>query len=696
MSFTYGFYDSINHDRTYNARQMSEIFDGIINDGVFESIGSKFMVSAVSGMQIKVGSGRAWFNHTWTNNDSDMPLTLDAAEPLYKRIDAIVLEVNENQDTRANSIKIIKGTPASTPSKPTLINIDGVHQHPLAWITVNGGATAITQANIENAIGTSQTPYVTAILQLTNVDQLLAQWDAQFGEWFRNIQAQMEGDVATNLQRQISAIDMEQTNSGVYYEDHLPYAKLKKRNGEALNMPEGWELGDIRTTSKKDLDSTWALCNGEIIQFEKMSEPEFIDMQVCNTTFYDTHTTEYQNVAGHSDNVLYDPKIYIHAGIRFVRVRAALNGESYINGFIAVIGDNGTISLNPMNGVSINDATANDAWFYSDGDWCYYFPADVGMNTSRTTITGYRSSDLINWTSYTISFDFSNIPSYTYPLYITKFVKLANGKYVFFVSRSDSDATTKKYITAAVSTNYSGPFTFLENPYSTGTVGDNEFRIRSAGQANTLGVGIFGMSCDQNKIYLTYYEYTSSKYSYGVKVLDLESMTASVINQFTLTSVPNPGFSSLIIKENMMAVILGANLYYSNDHGNNWFSTTNNPFYSAYTPADTAFFFSSFMNQPCVVCLEARGSHRIFIATLDAPDFKVYSGRLLSAITNSRSGKFGENGYQRVGLQFNSSSRTYTIRVETYNDNAAIMLPTIAVNSARCYLKIAENTGGNL
>lgn len=204
MSFTYGFYDSINHDRTYNARQMSEIFDGIINDGVFESIGSKFMVSAVSGMQIKVGSGRAWFNHTWTNNDSDMPLTLDAAEPLYKRIDAIVLEVNENQDTRANSIKIIKGTPASTPSKPTLINTDGIHQHILAWITINGGATAITQANIENAVGTSATPYVTAILQVTNVDQLLAQWDAQFGEWFRNIQSQMEGDVATHLQQQIT------------------------------------------------------------------------------------------------------------------------------------------------------------------------------------------------------------------------------------------------------------------------------------------------------------------------------------------------------------------------------------------------------------------------------------------------------------------------------------------------------------
>lgn len=211
MSFTYGFYDSINHDRTYNARQMSEIFDGIINDGVFESIGSKFMVSAVSGMQIKVGSGRAWFNHTWTNNDSDMPLTLDAAEPLYKRIDAIVLEVNENQDARENSIKIIKGTPATYPVKPALIDAEGIHQHPLAWITIKGGATSIAQADIENAVGTRAVPYVTAILEVTDVEQLLAQWDDDFHTWFQGIKSELDGDIVTNL---INRIDGRVSKSG--------------------------------------------------------------------------------------------------------------------------------------------------------------------------------------------------------------------------------------------------------------------------------------------------------------------------------------------------------------------------------------------------------------------------------------------------------------------------------------------------
>ena len=44
MSVTSGFFNSFNHDRRYNAEQMSAIFDGIINDGVFANIGTAFAV----------------------------------------------------------------------------------------------------------------------------------------------------------------------------------------------------------------------------------------------------------------------------------------------------------------------------------------------------------------------------------------------------------------------------------------------------------------------------------------------------------------------------------------------------------------------------------------------------------------------------------------------------------------------------
>lgn len=183
MSVTYGFYNSIGGDRKYNALQMSSIFDGIIEDGVYMTIGDALAVKQSSGMTVTIGEGRAWFDHTWTLNDSLYPITLDASDVLLSRIDAIVLEVNANTTTRANSFKIVKGAPASNPVRPTLVKSELLNQHPLAYISVPKGATSISQSNITNAVGTSECPFVTGVLEGMNIDNLVAQWGAQWAEW---------------------------------------------------------------------------------------------------------------------------------------------------------------------------------------------------------------------------------------------------------------------------------------------------------------------------------------------------------------------------------------------------------------------------------------------------------------------------------------------------------------------------------
>lgn len=152
MSFTYGFYNSVNNDRMYNAEQVSSIFDGLVNDGIYMSIGGKMIVKINTGMTIKVSSGRAWFDHTWTYNDSDLNITLDPSDPLLNRIDAIVLEIDHSTNVRANTFKIVKGTAATNPVRPTLTNNTNVKQHPLAYINVNAGVTEISQADITNMV----------------------------------------------------------------------------------------------------------------------------------------------------------------------------------------------------------------------------------------------------------------------------------------------------------------------------------------------------------------------------------------------------------------------------------------------------------------------------------------------------------------------------------------------------------------
>lgn len=176
MSFASGFFNSVDHDRLYDATDISRLFDGLIRDGIFASIGDCLVVKQSNQMNVTVGTGRAWFNHTWSYNDALYPVTIPPSEILMDRIDAVVLEINSVESVRANSIKLIKGTPSSTPAKPVLTNTKEVHQYPLAYVTVGKEVTSIRQADIENCVGTSACPFVTGILEVISIEQLIPQW----------------------------------------------------------------------------------------------------------------------------------------------------------------------------------------------------------------------------------------------------------------------------------------------------------------------------------------------------------------------------------------------------------------------------------------------------------------------------------------------------------------------------------------
>lgn len=218
MSVSSGFFNSLNGDRKYNAAQMSAIFDGLIIDGVFASIGTAFAVKAAGGLTVNVGIGKAWFDHTWTVNDSILPMTAPEAEVLLDRIDAVVLEVNGTESVRENTIKFVKGNPSSAPSRPTLTNEGNVHQYPLCYIYRKYGTAVINQADITPMVGTESTPFVTGILQTISLDELLGKWqdeldrftDARSQEvddWI----AQEESDFTTWFNEMKADLQQEQT-----------------------------------------------------------------------------------------------------------------------------------------------------------------------------------------------------------------------------------------------------------------------------------------------------------------------------------------------------------------------------------------------------------------------------------------------------------------------------------------------------
>lgn len=243
MALTCGFFNSVDGDRKYDATQFASLFDGVITDGVVAAVGDFFATTPGGGMTVDVGTGRAWFNRTWTYSDAKIPLTLDGSDLLYDRIDAVILEIDTSVAVRDNSIKVIKGTPAQEPQKPALTNEGDIHQYALAYVRVKASSIEIGAGDITINVGQADCPFVTSIVDTPELDVLFAQWDAQFTSWFENVQSQLEGDVAANLQRQID-LKANKTDIGDFTTPAKKLGLIEKINvGASLSVLA--DIGDL-------------------------------------------------------------------------------------------------------------------------------------------------------------------------------------------------------------------------------------------------------------------------------------------------------------------------------------------------------------------------------------------------------------------------------------------------------------------
>lgn len=271
MSVTSGFFNSLDGDRHYDAIQISSMFDGLFTDGVFRNFGNRFFVSSEENdMTVKVGTGRAWYKHTWTLNDDSETLSISSAES-NDRIDAVVLEINNSRSVRCNRLKIKTGTSAPIPVEPNMESIgDYFLEVPIAYVYVRSGVNKIINSDITNVVGTSKSPYVKGILE---TDAILEEWEKTFTAWFSNIQNKLSGDVAGNLQRQISLLGEQLSVTKEiaiteYMDGYEPYSesqtpKLFHRNG-VITM-----VGAVKVTKEISKAAT----GGDAIPMARIPEP---------------------------------------------------------------------------------------------------------------------------------------------------------------------------------------------------------------------------------------------------------------------------------------------------------------------------------------------------------------------------------------------------------------------------------------
>lgn len=196
MAITSGYFDSIDHDRLYDAATMSNYFEGLVSDGIYENIGDKFIVQAGSGLTISVGSGRGLIKTRWIKNDASVSFELDAADVQLNRIDAVVLRLDLTESGREITIAVKKGTSAANPTAPAMTRNTDIYELCLAYVRISRGTTSISQSYITDMRASNLCGYVTGLIRQVDTAELFLQWQTAYENYYAESTAAFDAYMA--------------------------------------------------------------------------------------------------------------------------------------------------------------------------------------------------------------------------------------------------------------------------------------------------------------------------------------------------------------------------------------------------------------------------------------------------------------------------------------------------------------------
>ena len=220
MAQKYGFFNSVNNDRVYDASDVAGFLKKFFTNGVFNnSLG----VSANDNMTVSVAVGNANINGYSYENTETLVLDIDESDSELGRIDSVICRLDLTN--RQITTMILEGSYSSDPSQPSITRTGTIYDLRLANISVAACATRITTDLITDTRFGSDSGNVTqAVLELST-DEIFKQYEAWFTEWFANLEDQLDDNQAGHLQNEINDIRM---SLGLYtdtYDSTNTYSK---------------------------------------------------------------------------------------------------------------------------------------------------------------------------------------------------------------------------------------------------------------------------------------------------------------------------------------------------------------------------------------------------------------------------------------------------------------------------------------
>lgn len=178
MAIKYGYFNSVNGDRTYNAEDMTMYFKGLVSDGIYQTIGEMFAVTATSGLTVRIGTGRGLVNTHWIECDSPFTITFGAPSVSADTYKVIVLRCNKSDNVRSVAIAIKDQT---TPT-PVLVNNDEINELCIAVVTIRRNTSFVSQSDIRDYRGSAYCPWISGLINKVDTSTLFSQFTTAYDE----------------------------------------------------------------------------------------------------------------------------------------------------------------------------------------------------------------------------------------------------------------------------------------------------------------------------------------------------------------------------------------------------------------------------------------------------------------------------------------------------------------------------------
>lgn len=206
MATSYGFFNSLNGDRTYNADDVNTFLEGLVSpSGIYANVDDMLQVTPGSGLAVNVGAGKAAIRHHWFRSTATESLALSAAHQILNRYDTVALRLDIAN--RSVGLIIIEGTPASAPTPPNIIRNDSYYDLRIANVYVPAGALQIIQSLIKDTRANTQScGFIVGLIEQFDTTTFGAQLNAwmqeqmaAFESWFDTLTDEL--NVNTYIQK---------------------------------------------------------------------------------------------------------------------------------------------------------------------------------------------------------------------------------------------------------------------------------------------------------------------------------------------------------------------------------------------------------------------------------------------------------------------------------------------------------------